>query len=1130
MFSVFLSNQLEALYELLKKELYRVEQSPFSKRIVVVYGPAMKAYLMQKMAQDPDLSISIGIEWTYFNAFFEKIFKQANNSLHFPSSLELSLAIEQEIKSIILNPSALTNDERIVWEPVLNYFKFQQCSHRFSKKREKRLTELSIHLAKLFLDYGRFAPKMISDWENKISADWQQSLWQKIFFQNRHWSSPVKELYAQSIHPNILSSETSIHLFSISFLTTSEFTFLENLSQFTPINYYLISPCAVFWSDIKSDKEASRWHIRNKGKWKDYDETLELEELLRDRNPLLANFGRMGREMACHIEDSHACVHSSYSLPESALQIIEEDALLDDVCITKSAKPVSILQSLQADLLLMRNDDTTPYLSFEKDDSITLHIAPNMRREIEILVQNLIKAMQEDHKILPSDIIVMAPQITSYLPYIKSVFDAYDCPFCYRVLDVSMQMESEIVRSFLLLLDLCDNKWDAPSLLQLFSSPSFQRKHQISSSDRDTIHRWIEKAKIKWGYDWLHRRMHLNKRHCEEESNEDHDIGTWDFGFSRLMMGLTMTETFSDISSMSTPPCPSIDFSEGELFGKWIQLIRSLKDSLKPLEENTHLSLTEWSHVLTSLLEDYFECDINNALESENKVILKQKIQCIKAASQSIFPFSTVKTHLLILLKQRENIHAEEQRTAICFCSLVPMRTLPAKIIAIIGLQEENFPRQEHHTSLNRLINSRQACSYFPSVVDYDRTLFLEAIHSAREKLVLSYSSFNSKENKECLPSLVVQELFSYLDRHIKINGECFSAKSTFKHPLVSFDPLHFLKERRFSNFSNQDYCLAQCVIRPDKIKPHQFIKNFPYEKGNCEVSHLIELKNLNAIMRNPIKFYFKQKLRMTFQNELEKDSKNDDEISLSAYEKYQLKNLCLKNSLKTVFYRAEREGKLPQGLFKHVALSLLEEEMDEIFATLEQHQMVPESLFQIEFSLACTEIEQLQSNMWVFPPIILSNNEEENYTIIGKIAHASTQGLFSMSKGSFKDIWKHWPQFLLFCYASRSAKLDWQEQIIFAHSTKPKRPVINEIHSHLLRLCQYYCSCLKTPSPLLPELLQPILSGDIEQLKKEMKILFQTPFAGSEHVNMKRFFYKVLPDAHEIICNWQPILKGLLE
>jgi len=288
--NIFFCNSLDLHYQQLKVKLFGKETTPFKRRFVVVYGPAMQSWLILKMAQDPEIGIATGIEFIYLNQAFDELLKlSGHRELHCPTALELTLAIENQIHLIIKNYVHLSRKEQEEWSFLLNYLKIHMTSLplRLTAKMEKRVVGLSQHLAALFKDYGRYGKKLLDRWSLGREGEWQSQLWKALFNDETGWTASVYALEK----PTIALENGEIHFFSISFLPNKEFDFLQKLAKSTPIFYYLLSPCALFWSDILSDKESGYIHAfwQQKGKG-ETQEALQLEEYLRDRNPLLANF------------------------------------------------------------------------------------------------------------------------------------------------------------------------------------------------------------------------------------------------------------------------------------------------------------------------------------------------------------------------------------------------------------------------------------------------------------------------------------------------------------------------------------------------------------------------------------------------------------------------------------------------------------------------------------------------------------------------------------------------------------------------------------------------------------------------------------------------------------------------
>ena len=738
--NIFLSNRLEVLYHQLKSTLFLPAASPLTRRLVVVYGPAMKSWLMLKMAQDPDLRVATGVEFVYLNQAFEHLLQLtfAGDIGHFPSLLELGLAIEQELVSVIQNYHSLSDEEQNDWSPLIHYLKLdpiQKCSEApFSRKIEKRIIGLSQHLARLFQEYGRYAYQMVIKWEAQVFLGWQSRLWNKLFGSKTDWEYPARALQRKTAP---IGSFT-LHFFSISFTTSGEFAFLNRLAEYISVNYYLLSPCAVFWSDIRSDRENAYLQAYWQQKLGAFSpQVLQLDELLSDRNSLLANYGRLGREMAYQIEESQAKTHAHYVLPEHIKELEEESLLHHDLYLTETKSPLSLLHAIQADLLLMRNpQECLPFNFEEEQGSIQLHAALSQSREIEILYHNLLGLIAKDPSICPADIIVMAPQIADYAPYIKSIFGVDSSQLDFQILDLGMQMQSELVRGFLQLLELSESRWDACQLLQLFEHASFQRRHQLTQSDYKTIQRWIEHTGIRWGEDWLHRNELLQRSHCDQDMADHSTIGTWDYGVSRLLLGLTTVLQEPSTLFSEVHPYSNIDFSQGELLGKWVRLLHSLRDDLSPLHDRTQMTMEDWSNYLRCLLENYFQPNFENHQSNEDYEDLKGQFEILRTSTrnfkESLFSFASVKIHLLSLLQHRGMTYREDHLQAVRFCSLMPLRSIPAKVIVLLGMQEGAFPRIEHQSSLN-LMSGKDEADYCPSPTDYDRYLFLEALHSAQD-------------------------------------------------------------------------------------------------------------------------------------------------------------------------------------------------------------------------------------------------------------------------------------------------------------------------------------------------------------------------------------------------------------
>lgn len=205
------SNRIETLLEILKENLFPKNSHPFEKRLVVVPHAAMKSYIMQYFADDPDLQIAAGMQIVNLSGAYSKMTKK-----RLPTKIELSFFIQHELISLI---------ER--YRDLEQYF-----SH---SSKEKRMGPFCDQIAKYFLHYLIYG-------KNSLNS-WQEELWKKV---SKRWFFPAKPVV-----------DWQVHLFGFTHIPKSYFTFF----QANHAKFYLFSPCEIFWGDFYSEKELSKMQL-----------------------------------------------------------------------------------------------------------------------------------------------------------------------------------------------------------------------------------------------------------------------------------------------------------------------------------------------------------------------------------------------------------------------------------------------------------------------------------------------------------------------------------------------------------------------------------------------------------------------------------------------------------------------------------------------------------------------------------------------------------------------------------------------------------------------------------------------------------------------------------------------------
>lgn len=542
--------------------------------------------------------------------------------------------------------------------------------------------------------------------------------------------------------------------------------------------------------------------------------SLEFWSDLSTEHPLLTHFGRVGREMAKCIEESDLLVDELYFIPEGKTQ----------------------LERLQRELLYLEKEAPL------SDDSLQLHSSASLYHEVENLHETIV-ALLEKERLEPKDIFVMAPDIAVYVPYLRTFFKKIP----YQIADMPLQKAHPQVEGLFLLLDLEKKRWSAPTLLTLFSHPLFQKKIGWNEEELLQIQSWVESTGIRWGLDKENRDVLLKKRHCLQGIEEER--GTWKGGIDLL------------IEELAIPRVPTrIDFSQATLLGEWKEVVDRLREDFFSFQRER--TLREWVDLLIHLHQSYFS-------ESDLVIVYLEKLA--HAARHDSF---RTYTSLCLPLLLQEAFSAKSQTIngnqiqAIHFCSLLPMRAIPAKVIFLIGMNHDAFPRKERLVSLDMI---KERGDYAPSRLDFDRYLFLEALLSAREKLILSYVRSDPHDQTPWPPSSAIAQVIPYIS-HVENHLVWLPLKKREERPLL---------------FSH----------RPQEI-----------EMLPCQ----IDLADLVRPFRSPLRHYL---LQRNFYIQQERVIQEEEPLHLTA-----LRRSLLCKASDEEMKRAIREGDFPIGLFAHFA------------------------------------------------------------------------------------------------------------------------------------------------------------------------------------------------------------------
>src|SRR6201999_328008 len=112
-------------------------------------------------------------------------------------------------------------------------------------------------------------------------------------------------------------------------------------------------------------------------------------------------------------------------------------------------------------------------------------------------------------------------------------------------------------------------------------------------------------------------------------------------------------------------------------------------------------------------------------------------------------------------------------------CTLVPMRSVPHRVVCLLGLDDGTFPRKAPRDGDDLLLRD-------PHVGDRDsrtedRQLLLDALMAATDRLIVTYTGNDERTNLAKPPAVPVGELLDLVGHDVVV-----------RHPLQPFDQRNF--------------------------------------------------------------------------------------------------------------------------------------------------------------------------------------------------------------------------------------------------------------------------------------------------------------------------------------------------
>ncbi|TIC82594.1 exodeoxyribonuclease V subunit gamma [Nocardioides sp. GY 10127] len=621
-------------------------------------------------------------------------------------------------------------------------------------------------------------------------------------------------------------------------------------------------------------------------------------------HPLLAALGRDTRELrrTLHGVADHEHVHPDPAPPTTP----------------------TLLSRLQADLRAnhapTHAERATRALD-PADRSLQVHACHGPARQVEVLREVLVGLLADDPTLEPRDILVMTPDVESYAPLVSAAFGLGEAVedagapahpghrLRVRLADRALSSTNPLLGLAADLVELAGGRVTASEVLDLVAHPVVRARFGLSDDDLERVARWVGDAGVRWGLDAAGRApFHM-------ERFETH---TWRWGVDRVLLGVAVP---GDEHTHLGPALPLDDVGSSEvaLAGRLAELLDRLGACLEGL--TTAVDVRTWLDVLGGAVRDLALPDADAAwqlpqLERE----LAQAAASASAAGEAAgtgtdLRLADVRALLASRLAGRPTRSSFRTGT-ITVCTMVPMRSVPHRVVCLLGLDDGTFPRAVSADGDDVL--ARDPLTGERDLRSEDRQLLLDAVTAATETLVLTYTGATEHSGAVRPPSVPLQELLDAADRTC---AEPVREHVLTRHRLQPHDAANFvpgaLVTARPEPFSFDRTALAgaRAAQRPPLPVPPLLDPRRPLPaRPRQEVS----VAELTDFLTHPVRHFLRQRLDVS--TPLRAAEVEDAlPVELDALEKWhvgdRLLRAVLAGSPPDALVRAEQlSGSLPPG------------------------------------------------------------------------------------------------------------------------------------------------------------------------------------------------------------------------
>ncbi|MCC5950384.1 MAG: exodeoxyribonuclease V subunit gamma, partial [Nitriliruptoraceae bacterium] len=413
-----------------------------------------------------------------------------------------------------------------------------------------------------------------------------------------------------------------------------------------------------------------------------------------------------------------------------------------------------------------------------------------------VLRDVLLHRFAQDPTLEPRDVVVLCPDLDAIAPLIEAVFTRPTSTadpstpsdtaagelraghLRVRIADRSLAAQDPTAVLALRLLGLEDARLGVSEVLDLLAREPVRARFGFTDEDLDRIAGWVEPLGIRWGLDAEHR----------TQFGLDTDEGTWAAGLARLLVGVTTSDE-DRRTVLGVVPYDDVADGDVDLVGRLTECIVRLRDARRSLSGAREL--TTWVTALSDALDalaDHREAPWQRlALDR----VLDEIREDAEAAGVDV-PLHAAEVVGLLTARLASRGGRADQRTGdLTVCDLVPMRSVPHRLVCLVGMDDGAFPRRSRLDGDDLLDHDERVGDRDPR--SEDRQLLLDAVLAAGDAVIVTTTGADERTGDPRPPAVPIGELLDVLDRTaVTADGVPAGTARTVTHRLHASDPDNF--------------------------------------------------------------------------------------------------------------------------------------------------------------------------------------------------------------------------------------------------------------------------------------------------------------------------------------------------